>query len=127
MAWARLRRNKLAMVGLGIVLLMIVLALGAGIISEYVLDKSPNAINLRGSYAGINENGHWLGADDQGRDTASRLLYGARVSLGVAGLSVLGALLIGATYGLVSGYYGGWVDSILMRFVDMMLSIPAIF
>jgi peptide/nickel transport system permease protein len=127
MAWARLRRNKLAMVGLGVVAVMVVLALNAGFISENILEQSPNRIDLRGAYAGIGENGHWLGSDDQGRDSAARLLYGARVSLGVAGLSVLGALLIGATYGLVAGYYGGWVDSVLMRFVDMMLSIPTIF
>ncbi len=127
MAWQRLRRNKLAMIGLAIMLLMILMALGAGFIADHITKHTPAEQSLRDKFMGINENGYLLGSDDLGRDTATRLAYGARVSLGVAGLSVIMALTIGITLGVVSGYFGGWVDTILMRFVDIMLSIPTLF
>lgn len=127
MAWRRLRRNKLAMIGLGIMILMVIVALCAGLISEYITGKSLSEQSLRDNYMGIGEGGYILGSDDLGRDTLTRLVYGARVSLGVAGLSVLVALTFGTVVGTVAGYYGKWVDSILMRFVDIMLSIPTLF
>lgn len=127
MAWRRLRHNKLAMVGMGVVLLMIILALAAPLVSEYITNHTPNEQNLRMKFSGFRENGYLLGSDNLGRDTATRLVYGARVSLSVAGLAVLTALTIGALVGVVAGYYGGWVDTVLMRFVDMVLSIPTLF
>lgn len=127
MAWRRLRRNKLAMIGLGIMILMIVIALGAGLISEYITGKALSDQSLRTNYMGIGEGGYILGSDDLGRDTLTRLVYGARVSLGVAGLSVVVALTVGTVVGTFAGFYGKWVDSILMRFVDIMLSIPTLF
>lgn len=127
MAWRRLRRNKLAMIGLGIMVVMIVIALGAGLISEYITKREPQAQSLRDNFMGIGENGYILGSDDLGRDTLTRLVYGSRVSLGVAGLSVLVALTIGTVVGTVAGFYGTWIDSVLMRFVDIMLSIPTLF
>jgi peptide/nickel transport system permease protein len=69
---------------------------------------------------------HLLGTDSFGRDIVSRLLYGARVSLSVAALSLVIAVSVGATLGLFAGYVGGWVGSIVMRFVDMVLSLPTI-
>ncbi|HEX5164099.1 MAG TPA: ABC transporter permease [Thermomicrobiales bacterium] len=127
MAWRRLRRNKLAMIGAGIMILMILIALGAGLISEFITHKSLSDQSLRDNYMGIGEGGYILGSDDLGRDTLTRLVYGARVSLGVAGLSVLVALTVGTVVGTLAGYYGKWVDSVLMRFVDIMLSIPTLF
>jgi peptide/nickel transport system permease protein len=127
MAWRRFRHNKLAMIGLGIMLLIIALALGAGLVSEYITEHDPNDQSLRTAYRGLNEDGYLLGSDNLGRDTATRLAYGGRVSLQVAGMSVLGALLIGAVIGVIAGYYGGWVDAALMRFVDIVLSIPTLF
>jgi peptide/nickel transport system permease protein len=127
MAWRRLRRNKLAMIGLGIMIFMILVALGAGLISEYITGKSLQEQSLRNNYMSIGEGGYILGSDDLGRDTLTRLVYGARVSLGVAGLSVIVALTVGTVVGTLAGYYGGWVDTILMRFVDIMLSIPTLF
>lgn len=126
-AWRRFRRNKLAMAGLLVVVLMILIALGAGLISQYITGFTPNEQSLRDKFAGFNENGYLLGSDNLGRDTATRLVYGARVSLAVAGLAVLAAITIGALVGVIAGYYGGWVDNVLMRFVDMMLSIPTLF
>jgi peptide/nickel transport system permease protein len=69
---------------------------------------------------------HLLGTDRFGRDSFSRLLYGARVSLSVAAVSLLMATVIGTTVGVVAGYRGGWVGSVLMRLVDMVLSLPLI-
>ena len=70
---------------------------------------------------------HWLGSDDLGRDTLTRLVWGSRVTLGVALLTVAMALTIGTVVGLVAGYYGGWADEILMRLVDVILALPPIF
>jgi peptide/nickel transport system permease protein len=127
MAMRRFRRNKMAMAGLFVLVLMIVMALGADLISTYITDARPEDQSLLDAYAGIGEKGYILGADNLGRDTATRLVYGARVSLGVAGLAIVFAVTIGAAVGLTAGFYGRWIDSILMRFVDMMLSIPTLF
>lgn len=127
MAWRRFRRNKLAMLGGTVMLFMIVVALTADLISQYITGFTLQQQSLMNAYAGIGENGYILGSDDLGRDVLTRLAYGARVSLGVAGLAIAGALSIGVIVGLMSGFYGKWVDSILMRFVDIMLSIPTLF
>ncbi len=127
MAWRRFRRNKLAMVGLFFVILMILTAISAPLVAQYVTKHTPNAQNLRLKFSGFNENGYLLGSDNLGRDTATRLVYGARVSLSVAGMAMAFAITIGAVVGVVAGYYGGIVDTLLMRFVDMMLSIPTLF
>lgn len=69
---------------------------------------------------------HLLGADDLGRDILSRLVYGARVSLAVSALAILGAGVLGSAIGMIAGYFGGWVDRIAMRIVDLALSFPII-
>lgn len=69
---------------------------------------------------------HWLGTDDLGRDVFARILYGGRVSLAVGFFSAVASVLLGALIGLLSGYLGGWVDEALMRFTDIMLSLPYI-
>jgi len=69
---------------------------------------------------------HLLGTDDLGRDTLSRLIYGARISLGISLSSVSLGVLLGAILGLLAAYYGGWIDSIIMRFMDFLLSLPGI-
>lgn len=70
---------------------------------------------------------HWMGTDQYGRDVFSRLLYGSRISLSVGLVAVSIYVFIGTTIGSIAGYYGGWVDGLLMRFVDIMLSIPTFF
>ena len=70
---------------------------------------------------------HWLGSDELGRDVLTRLAYGGRISLSVAFITMALALTIGLLVGVIAGYYGGWVDSILMRLVDVFISIPGLF
>lgn len=70
--------------------------------------------------------GYWLGTDRLGRDILSRLLYGARISLGIAIVGVIVTCLIGSTIGLLAGFVGGWLDALLMRLVDVSLSLPGI-
>ncbi|MGH2557905.1 MAG: ABC transporter permease [Thermomicrobiales bacterium] len=127
MAWQRFRTNLPAMAGLVIMLLMVILALSAGVLAEHVTGQTTYEQELTARFVPIGQDGYLLGSDALGRDVATRLLYGARVSLGVAGLSIVGALLIGIGYGLSAGFYGGWVDNVLMRFVDIMLAIPTLF
>lgn len=127
MATRRFRRNKMAMTGMFVLIVMIIMALGADVIASQVTHHQPEDQSLLDRFAPIGADGYLLGADDLGRDTATRLVYGARVSLGVAGLAIIFAVTIGAVVGLVAGFYGGWVDSILMRLVDIILSIPVLF
>ena len=96
MAWRRFRQDKVAVMSLLVLALMVGLALGAGLVAEHVTDHTPYDQDLRSRFEPIGGNGYLLGSDDLGRDTATRLLYGARVSLGVAGLSIVVALLFGA-------------------------------
>ncbi|HUG13513.1 MAG TPA: ABC transporter permease [Thermomicrobiales bacterium] len=127
MARRRFQRNKMAMAGLLVFVTMVVIALGAGLISQYITGFEPQRQNLRAQFTSVGQDGYILGADEFGRDILTRLAYGARVSLGVAGLSVVVALVIGTAIGTSAGYFGRWVDSVMMRFVDVMLSIPTLF
>lgn len=68
---------------------------------------------------------HWFGTDDYGRDYLARALYGGRVSLSVGFLAMAIAVIVGTAVGTVSGYFGGWIDNVLMRMVDILMSIPS--
>jgi peptide/nickel transport system permease protein len=125
-AWRSFRANKPALVALVIMVLLLLLAIGAPLLSRYVTHVGPDDQRLLDSFTPSSAR-HWLGADEIGRDVLTRIAYGGQVSLGVAFLAVAVALLVGTLVGALAGYYGRWVDTVLMRFVDMMLSIPAIF
>ncbi len=127
MAWRRFRANGPAVAGLVVVIVMVALALGADLISQHVLQGTVYEQDMDARYLPIGSPGHPLGTDDLGRDTATRLLYGGRVSLGVAALSIVVALLIGSTYGVIAGFRGGIIDGVMMRVVDVILSIPSLF
>ncbi|MFN8593097.1 MAG: ABC transporter permease [Thermomicrobiales bacterium] len=118
----RFRRSKLSMLGLVIFILLIL----AAVFAEQLAPYGENEIDLF-SIATPPSAAHWLGADDLGRDELSRLIYGARVSLVVGIGAALLATIVGILVGTLAGYYGGWVDSALMRFVDLMLAFPATF
>jgi peptide/nickel transport system permease protein len=110
------------MLGLLIFFLLSLAAIFADVLAPY----GENEIDLFNITAKPSAE-HWLGTDDLGRDELSRLLYGARVSLVVGVGAALLSTLIGIVVGALAGYYGGWVDSALMRFVDVVLAFPAIF
>ncbi len=119
-AWHRLSRNKPALVSLG-VLVVILLACFVGPFLPFV--KNPTEINLANAAAGPS-GAHWFGTDQLGRDLFSRVLYGGQVSLLVGLVATAVAVVIGVIYGAVSGYVGGMVDSVMMRFVDILFALP---
>ncbi len=119
-AWHRLSGNKPALVSLG-VLTVIVLACFVGPFLSFV--KAPSTINLQNIVAAPSAE-HWFGTDQLGRDVFSRVLYGGQVSLLVGFVATGVAVMIGVIYGSISGYVGGMVDSVMMRFVDIMFALP---
>ena len=120
-AWTAFKRNRLAMAGLGIVLFFILLALLAPLIAPYGYKDVSLSDRLQPPSAD-----HRFGTDDFGRDILSRILYGARISLWVGFFSVLGSVIVGSLMGLVAGFYGGWIDTIISRFFDILLAFPSI-
>lgn len=117
--WIRMRRNKLAMVGLVIIIALFLIAVFADFIAPYDFATQ----ELSKQYQ-LPSSEHIFGTDDLGRDIFSRIVYGSRISLKVGFISVGIALVLGTTIGAVTGYFGGRVDNILMRFIDVLQSIP---
>lgn len=124
--WRRFRQDYVALGALSIVILLVMIALGAPLVSMYVTHVSPDKQNLLRSLRPASTQ-YLLGTDELGRDVLTRLVYGARVSLGVSALTVAIALTLGTFLGAVAGYYGGATDTLIMRFVDMLQSIPSLF
>ena len=119
--WHRLRRNRMAMAGAFIVLTMFLLAVLAPVVG-----RDPGAIDIahRLQPPGL---AFLFGTDDLGRDVLTRILYGARISLLVGFVAVGIATFIGILLGAMAGYYGRWIDALIMRFVDIMLCFPTFF
>ncbi|MBS4188876.1 ABC transporter permease [Bacillus sp. FJAT-49705] len=115
-------KNKLAVIGSIVLFIIIMSAVLAPWIAPYKFED----INLLDKLKPPSKE-YWLGTDRYGRDIFTRLLYGGRISLLVGFCSVAGALIIGVSVGAVAGYFGGIVDAILMRLVDIVISIPSIF
>jgi oligopeptide transport system permease protein len=120
-AWRRLIRNKAAIVGGAIILVLIVLAVGADWIAPYGYTEG----HVRDNYLHPNRE-HPMGCDFLGRDILSRIIYGTRISLSAAFVGALTSFLIGVTYGLISGFFGGKVDNVMMRLVDIMYGFPTL-
>lgn len=120
--WPRLCRNRLAVVGAVVVLLLFAVSLLAPLLTPY----APNDINAWEVLQPPTWR-HWFGTDELGRDVLTRMLYGARISLKVGFVAVGIAVALGSLCGLVAGYYGGWIDTLLMRFTDIMLCFPTLF
>ncbi len=120
--WNRFKKNKLAVLGGVAVLFLFAVAIFAPLISLY----DPNAIDVKHMLEPPSIE-HPFGTDALGRDIMSRVIWGSRISLAVGFVAVGIATVIGILLGAISGYYGGWIDRIVMRFVDIMLSIPTFF
>ena len=120
--WEMFYKNKLALTGCGIVILLFAVSLLAPVIAPY----DPGAIDLKNVLASPSAE-HWFGTDQLGRDVLSRMIWGARISLKVGFVATGLAILIGMILGAVAGYYGGWIDAVIMRFVDIMLCFPTFF
>jgi peptide/nickel transport system permease protein len=128
LAWARLRKDRVAMISLGIIVLLILMAVFAPVIVK---------LNGHGPYTQFRETGltpagipvgpnsnFWFGTDEVGRDIFSRVVYGARISLLVGVVATAVSVLIGVVIGTVAGYYGGKIDTVLSRFIDIVLGFP---
>jgi peptide/nickel transport system permease protein len=125
-SWVRrlglVAESKPALIGAGIVLAWVLAAVLAPLIAPY----PPNANNLAALAHPTPSASHWLGTDHLGRDLLSRILWGARTVLTVAPLAVLGAAMLGSLLGLAAGYYRSWVDLVIARACDIVLSFPVI-
>ena len=120
--WRRLKRSKTAMIGLFIIILFILMSLFSGFIVNEDLAYKINVMErLEGPSAS-----HWFGTDDLGRDVFTRIVLGTRISLYVGIISVSIALSLGGSLGAIAGYYGGRIDNVIMRVLDVLLAIPTI-
>ena len=116
-----LLRNRSALIGGGVLLLVMLTALAAPLISPYDPIKSNQRLSL-----GQPSAEHWMGTDRFGRDILSRVMWAGQTSLPIGLVSVAIGALFGVTVGVLAGYYGGWVDAISMRIVDLLLAFPGI-
>jgi oligopeptide transport system permease protein len=123
-AWRRFRRNRLAVASLFAVLLIITLAIIAPLLQHFGVLADPTKQDVVHNFAPTGAAGHPLGTDDLGRDVLSKVIFGSQVSLAIGILVQAIVLVIGGTVGLVAGYFGGWIDNLLMRFTDVMYAFP---
>lgn len=123
LAWKRFCRHRAGLVALIVLLIEIVVAIMAPVLipRELAIDPSPLTILQRPSAE------HWLGTDEVGRDIFARLIYASRISLSIGFMAVAVAIVVGTAIGALAGFFGGWVDAVLMRATDAVLSIPALF
>lgn len=117
----RLLRDRRAQIGMVIVAMII----GAAVFAPLLAVHDPIGIDLAGMLEGPSGD-HWMGTDIQGRDVWARLVYGARVSIAVGVVSQGIALFLGVLLGLIAGYYGGWIDELVMRLADVTLAFPTL-
>ena len=119
--WARLRRDTRARIGLVVVALLLLLAILAPLLARH----DPIRVDLLRQLQPPSAE-HWMGTDVQGRDVWARLVYGARISLAVGLISQSIALALGLSLGLIAGYFGRWVDDLVMRLADITLAFPTL-
>lgn len=119
--WYKLKKNKMTLVGLGILGFIVLVSLLAPLLSPY----DPTKISIPERFQGPSAS-HWFGTDEVGRDVLTRILYGARLSLGIGVAVVVSAGIIGTILGTISGFFGGKVDQVIMRIMDMVLAFPTL-
>ena len=117
----RFKRNRLAVFGLVITLLYVL----TGLLAPYITPYDPAAMDVVNQFAAPSVD-HPFGTDQFGRDILSRVILGTRISLKVGAVSITFATIVGTTLGLTAGYYRGWVDEVIMRLMDVVLSFPSI-
>lgn len=120
LAWLRIKRNNLAMAGLVIVGIL----LFAAAFAPWIAPHDPLVQDLSRRLLPPGTPGNWLGTDDFGRDILSRIIYGSRITLYIIVLVAVTAPVLGLLIGTVAGYFGGWVDAVLMRLTDIFLAFP---
>lgn len=118
-AWRRLKQNRGAMIGLWTIVAIIAIAIFGPMVSPY--SYSDQSLEDQNQFCSSK---YWLGTDDLGRDLLTRIMYGARISLTVGFLASLINLTVGVVYGGISGFYGGRVDNVMMRIVEVLNAIP---
>lgn len=119
MIWLRFKKKKTAVVGLIIFILLVLSSALAPFLTPYTLEMmDKTARNAPPSWQ------HWLGTDNLGRDYLTRMLYGGRISLKVGLFAVVISVLLGIIVGGIAGYYGGWIDNLMMRFTEIIMSFP---
>lgn len=124
-AWRRFRRDRLAMVALSMSIAIVLFAVFAPLVSLFTgFTYSEN--HLGAKLTPVNTDGYLLGADGNGRDVLTRLAYGGRISLLFATVGAISTLILGSILGAMSGFFGGWVDTLIMRVVDVILSLPTL-
>lgn len=126
-SWHRFLRNRLATGALVVTFVLVLISAGAPLIQRFVTHHSYEQQSLLNTFKPPFTPGYILGTDELGRDVLTRLVYGGRVSLSIAFLAAGVALTLGTLLGSLAGYYGKWVDSLIMRAVDVLLSIPGLF
>ncbi|PZP42363.1 MAG: glutathione ABC transporter permease [Azospirillum brasilense] len=119
--WRRFLRQRVALVAGALILLVVLVAIAAPWIAPYD-PAEPDYNNILAGPSAL----HWAGTDAYGRDIFSRIIWGAQISLSVGFLSVMLGGVLGVALGLVSGFFGGWADSLIMRLCDVMLAFPGI-
>jgi peptide/nickel transport system permease protein len=124
LVWKRFQRHRMALIGLGIFAFMIGVAILGPVILPYDPLNIPGAKLPGGDAPSL---AHIFGTDAQGRDVFTMVVNGARISVAIGGFSMLIAGLVGVTVGALSGYFGGWLDNVLMRVVDTFFAIPLLF
>jgi len=117
----QLSKNRLAVVGLIIIVIELIVA----ILAPYIIPYDYTTMDMASTFATPSLK-HLFGCDDMGRDIFSRVLYGARFSISMGVLSIAIATVIGCTVGAVAGFYGGWIDNLLMRFLDIIQAVPGL-
>ena len=120
-AWRSFKKSKSALIGAGIVVFFVILAIFGPWLAPFDMNEQNLSDRL------LSPSGeHWLGTDDLGRDILSRILFGARLSIWVGFASVIMSVVVGSFLGIIAGYYGRWVDTIISRVFDIMLAFPSI-
>jgi ABC-type dipeptide/oligopeptide/nickel transport system permease subunit len=123
MVWYQLRRDRLTIAAFSVLALLAILSFGSPLITKHVIKQDPNRIDLFKTYTPPNSE-NWLGTDDLGRDQLARLLHGGRISLTIGLTGALLTMTIGVFFGALAGFFGGWVDDVIMWFINTMTSIP---